>query len=175
MGDKPKVPQAVVILFALVVLFETWIWAGMMTVARRLIALFPWTALKRAFVRFVDLLPAWATLLIFGVPFVLNELGSLGCVVLGATGHVVAGALGYIAFKVVGFGLIAAIFDLTRDKLLTMPWFVFVYDKFMAFHHYAEGLVAPYRQATVAFLRRMRARGRAYWASRSARTEEETR
>ncbi len=175
MGDKPRVPQAIVIVFALVVLFETWIWAGMMTVARRLIALFPWTALKRAFVRLIDLLPPWATLLIFGVPFVLNEIGGLGCVILGATGHVVAGALGYIAFKVIGFGLIAAIFDLTRDKLLTMPWFVFVYEKFLAFHHYAEGLIAPYRVATVAYLKRMRARARAYLAGRLTTTEEETR
>ena len=151
-----------IVVFALVVLFETWIWGGMMAVVRRLGALFPWIALKQAFARLVDFLPAWAILLIFGVPFVVNEIGSLGCVILGATGHIFAGALGYIAFKVIGFGLIAAIFDLTRDKLLTMPWFVFVYEKFLAFHHYAHSLVAPYQDAAVGYLRGLRARARAY-------------
>ncbi len=163
----------VVFLFALVVLFETWIWGGMMAVMRRLSVLFPWTALKQAFVRLVDWLPAWAALLIFGVPFVLNELGSLACVVLGATGHVVAGALGYITFKVIGFGLIALIFDMTRDKLLTMPWFVFVYEKFLTFHDYAHRLVEPYRAVATAYLRRLRARAHAYWSNRLVRAEEE--
>ena len=41
-----------------------------------------------------------------------------------------------------GFGLVVPIFDLTRDKLLTMPWFVFVYENFLAFH-VSPRLVAP--------------------------------
>ena len=46
-------------------------------------------------------------------------------------GHVVVGGVGYVVVKVVGFGLVVPIFDLTREKLLTMPWFAFVYEKFL--------------------------------------------
>jgi len=88
-------------------------------------------------------------------------------------GHVVAGAVGYAAMKILGLGLVAAIFDLTRDKLLTMPWFVFVYEKFLAFHEFAERLIAPYRKAARAFLRRLRARARAIWRRRLVGAEEE--
>lgn len=173
MRERSGVPRAAIFLFALVVLFETWIWGGMMSVVRRLVALVPWTALKQAFVRLVDWLPVWATLLIFGVPFVLNEVGSLGCVILIATGHVVAGSAGYVALKVIGFGLIAAIFDLSRHRLLTMPWFAYVYEKFVAFHDYAHGLVAPYQDAAMAYLNELRARARAYWVRRFVGAEEE--
>lgn len=173
MRERPGVPRALVFVFALAVLFETWIWGGVVIAVRALVALVPWTAFKAAFARLVDRLPAWVALLIFGVPFVLNELGSLGCVLLGATSHVVAGAVGYVLLKVIGFGLIAAIFDLTRPKLLTMPWFVVVHDKFLAFHDYAHGLVAPYREAALAYLKNLRARARAYWAGRLGAAAEE--
>lgn len=174
MYNRPKVPRALVFLFALAVLFETWVWGGVVAVVRRLLALVPWTALKAALARLVDRLPAWVALLIFGVPFVLNEVGSLGCVLLIATGQFAAGVFGYVALKVVGLALLAVIFDLTRDKLLTMPWFVFVYAKFLAFHEFAQRLVAPYREAAAAFVNDLRARARAYWARRPAGAEEET-
>ena len=70
--------------------------------------------------------------------------------------------------KVLGFGLVVPIFDLTREKLLTMPWFAFIYQKFLFFHEFAERLVAPYRAAAAAFVNGLRARARAYWARRPA-------
>ena len=35
---------------------------------------------------------------------------------------------------------------------MTMPWFVWAYGKVMAFHHYADRIVAPYKQAAAALL-----------------------
>ena len=87
--------------------------------------------------RVVDRLPAWAALLLFGVPFIVAEGGAFVCVRLTAMGHVVAGAVGYAVIKLLGFGLLAAIFDLTRAKLMTLPWFAIVYDKALVFHHFA--------------------------------------
>ncbi len=173
MDSRPKVARALVFVFALAFLFETWIWDGVVAVVHRLLALVLWTRLRAAIVRVVDRLPAWAALLMFGVPLVVSEVGAFGCVVLTATGHIVAGAVGYVAVKVVGFGLVAPIFDLTRDKLLTMPWFVFVHEKFLAFHEFAERLVAPYREAAAAYVRDLRARARVYWRRRRVGAEEE--
>ena len=54
--------------------------------------------------------------------------------------------------------LLPAIFDLTQHKLMTMPWFVRAYDKVVAFHHYADQIVAPYKEAAAALLRQWRMR-----------------
>lgn len=171
MGERPRVPWAVIFIFALAVLFETWIWGSVMGVMRRLVALVPWVAFKQAFVRLIDWLPVWALLFLFCVPFVLNEIGCFGCVVLIAMGHVVTGTVGYFLLKGIGLGLLAAIFDLSRHKLLTVPWFAYLYGKFQIFHDYAHGLVQPYKEAAIGYLARLRARAHAYFARRSVDAE----
>ncbi len=173
MHNRPRVPRALVLVFALAFLFETWIWDGVVAAGRRLLALVSWAALRAVLARLVDRLPAWVALLMFGIPFVVAETGAFVCVVVAATGHIVVGGVGYVVVKVVGFGLVVPIFDLTREKLLTMPWFGFVYEKFLAFHEFAERLVAPYRQAAAAYVRDLRARARAYWRRRRVGAEEE--
>ena len=55
-------------------------------------------------------------------------------------------------------------FDLTRDKLLSMPWFAWVYAKFVAFHTFAHDLVAPYKAAVVNEMRALQDWARANWA-----------
>jgi len=73
-------------------------------------------------------------------------------------GYVVAGAIAWVLLKVLSLALIPAIFDLTQHKLMTMPWFVWAYDKVIAFHHYADRIVAPYKHAAAALLRQCRRR-----------------
>jgi hypothetical protein len=171
--NRPKVPRALVFVFALAFLFETWIWDKVVAVGQRLMALVPWVALRAALARLVAPLPAWAALLLFGIPFVVAETGAFVCVVIVATGHVVVGGVGYVVVKVVGFGLVVPIFDLTREKLLAMRWFAYVYEKCLAFHAFAWRLVAPYRAAAAAWVRDLRTRARAYWRRRFAGAEEE--
>jgi hypothetical protein len=158
---------------ALAFLFETWIWDKVVAVGQRLMALVPWVALRAALARLVAPLPAWAALLLFGIPFVVVEVGALVSVAITATGHIIAGAVGYVVVKIVGLGLVVPIFDLTRDKLLAMPWFAYIYEKCLAFHAFARRLVAPYRAAAAAWVRDLRARARAYWRRRFAGAEEE--
>ncbi len=173
MHNRPKVPRALVFVFALAFLFETWIWDSVVAVGRRVLALVPWAAFKARLVRLINGLPAWVALLMFGIPFVVAETGAFVCVVIAATGHIVAGGAGYVVAKIVGFGLVIPIFDLTRDKLLTMPWFAVVYQKFLVFHEFAERLVGPYRRAAAVLVNGLRARARAYWLRRPTGAEEE--
>ncbi len=161
MQGQRKGSRALVLAFALAFLFETWVWNRVVGLGRRIAALIPWEAFKAAVKRLLDRLPAPVSLLAFGLPFVVAEVGSFISVVFVAMGHVVAGAVGYAAMKILGLGLVAAIFDLTRDKLLTMPWFAYVYDKALVFHAFADRLVAPYRKAASAVVRRSRGRLRA--------------
>ena len=122
----------------------------------------PWTQLKARIAAVIDLLPAPAALLLFVIPLVFVEVMSFFSVVLFATGHFILGAVAYIGIKILGLGLVAAIFDLTRDKLMTMPAFVYCYEKVMAFHDYAHHLVEPYKQAARVYLAGVRERAMAY-------------
>ena len=73
----------------------------------------------------------------------------------------ISGAIAWIVLKTLALALIPAIFDLTQHKLMTMPWFVWAYGKVMAWHHYADRIVAPYKHAAAALVRRARRRAAA--------------
>jgi uncharacterized membrane protein len=155
-------PRWGVFLFALALLFETWIWNRLNAALRAFVAFIPWTRFKARIAAAIDLLPAPAALLLFGIPLVFVEVMSFFSVVLFATGHFIMGAVAYVGIKILGLGLVAAIFDLTRDKLMTMKGFVYAYEKVMAFHDYAHQLVEPYKQAARAYLAAVRDRAMAY-------------
>ena len=162
MQHPVRPPRWAVFLFALALLFETWIWNGLNAALRAFVAFIPWTKLKARIVDVIDLLPAPAALLLFVIPLVFVEAMSFFSVVLFATGHFIMGAAAYVGIKILGLGLVAAIFDLTRDKLMTMKGFVYAYEKVMAFHDYAHRLVEPYKQSARAYLAGLRDRATAY-------------
>jgi hypothetical protein len=58
----------------------------------------------------------------------------------------VFGAALYVVMKIFGLCLVPVIFELTREKLLALPWFAFLYEKFEALHAMARRFVAPYRE-----------------------------
>jgi hypothetical protein len=144
-------------------LFETWIWGGMAAAFRWLAAQIPWARYKAGAQRAINRMPAFVSVLLFGVPVVVSEAGSAVSVVIFALGHFVTGVLLYIAMKIVLLTLVAVIYDLTHEKLMTLPWFVVLHTKFEALHEYARKLVAPYREAAVAWLREIRLAAAAQW------------
>ena len=170
---RGRLRQALVLLLALAFLFESWIWDQVVAVGRRIVALVPWAEIRAVLVRQIDRLPMWVVLLTFGIPFVVAEAGSAFCVFIAATGHVIVGGVGYVAVKIFGLGLVVPIFDITRQRLLTLRWFAFLHEMLLAFHEFAERLVAPYRATAIAFVRRLRERARAYWSRRLAGAEDE--
>jgi hypothetical protein len=147
-------------LLALAMLFlaVAWVWDGFIAIGRLIVGLIPWTRFKQAFVALVDQLPMLIVLLIFLVPLAIVEPLLTLSVVAMAMGYFFVGLIGYITVKVLGFGLIAVIFDLTKHRLLTVPWFAWAYAKVMVFHNYAHRIVAPYQHAAAQLLRRWRGR-----------------
>ena len=123
--------------------------------------LVPWARFKQAFAALVDRLPAPLVLLIFLVPFLIVEPLLVVATVAIAMGYVFSGAIAWIVLKFLAIAVIPAIFDLTQHRLMTMPWFVRAYEKVMAFHHYADQIVAPYKHAAAAALRQWRMRAAA--------------
>ena len=101
---------------------------------RRIVAVIPWRRFKAAFVTLIDRLPAPLVLLIFLVPFLIVEPLLVVATVAIAMGYVFWGAVAWIVLKALAIAVLPAIFDLTKHRLMTMPWFVWVFDKVMAFH-----------------------------------------
>jgi hypothetical protein len=157
------------LLFALAFLFETWVWDRLVAVARWVAERIPWERMRRAAKRLINRMPAIVAVLLFGVPVVVMELGSFFSVVAVALGHVILGSICYCVLKLCGVSLIAVIYDLTCEKLMSLAWFVWLHGKFEALHAYARQLTAPYREAAMTFLRKVRAQGLELWRRFRAR------
>ena len=143
---------------ALLFLLETWIWRRLDALARRISTLLPWERFRNAARRALAQAPAFVSVALFGVPVAVSEFGSFLSVVLMATGHVLAGIALYLGMKALGLVLVPVIFEITRERLLGLPWFAWGYAKFEALHALAHRFVAPYRQAAAAALRTSAAR-----------------
>jgi hypothetical protein len=170
LNRPPNVSRPLMLLFALAFLFETWVWDRLVALARWIAAKIPWERMRRAAKRVINRLPAIVAVLLFGVPVIVMELGSFFSVVAIAFGHVILGAIGYAVLKLCGVSLIAVIYDLTREKLMSLAWFVWLHGKFEWLHAYAHELLAPYRQAAVAFLKKARAQALLFWRRWRARS-----
>jgi hypothetical protein len=167
------------ILLALLFLAEAWLWDHLEPVVARIVALIPLAGLKRALGRGIERLPPWATLFVFIVPFVaMVPLKFLEFYFLARREWFAAFAV-IVFIKLVGLGVTAFVFDVTRDKLMQMPWFCRVYNAVMRARAWAHAQTEPIRrkikqlawlmrpQRAGTFLRRLiRLRRRAYrrWA-----------
>jgi hypothetical protein len=168
------------IFLALLFLLEAWLWDHLEPIVARIAGLFPWARLKARLARLVADLPPWATLFVFAVPFIaMLPLKFLEVYFLATRNWL--GAVGVIIFvKLVGLGITAFIFDVTRDKLLQMAWFRRMYEWVLDLRDWAHRITDPVRermrqltwflkpQRAGRFLRRfMRLRRNAYrkWAA----------
>jgi len=169
--DFDKRPSRLIALpLALIFLFETWVWRKLVVFAGFVASLLPWQRFRDASRRFVERMPAIFSVLLFGVPLVVSEGGAFVSVVMMATGHVVMGMTLYVGMKIFGLLLVPVIFEITREKLLALRWFAYLYEKFEALHAMAHRFVAPYKEAAKQWAREIVARARAliYGAPRSA-------
>ena len=146
---------------ALLFLAVAWVWDGLIAIQRFLVGLIPWKRFKEAFASLIDRLPLVVVLLIFLVPLAIVEPLLAVATVAIAMGYVVSGGIAWIVLKLLSLSLIAGIFDMTKHRLLTIGWFAFLYEKVVAFHHYADQIVAPYKEAAAALLRQWRRRASA--------------
>ena len=156
-----KLRRGALLGLAIAFLAAAWVWDQLSAVARAIVGLIPWTRFKQAFAALIDRLPAPLVLLIFLALFLIVEPLLVVATVAIAMGYVFLGAVAWIVLKMLAIAVLPAIFDLTRHRLMTMPWFVRAYDKVMAFHHYADRIVAPYKDAAADLLRQWRRRAAA--------------
>ncbi len=183
MSDIDKRPSRLLALpLAVAFLFETWVWRWLVVLARTLAALLPWVRFRDAARRKVSRAPVFVAVLLFGVPLAVAEGGAFVSVVTMATGHVFAGMALYLLMKIFGLFLIPVIFEITRERLMTLRWFVWVYERFEALHAMAARFVAPYRQRArelvregwQALLGRIQPRARSDESASAAKAETST-
>jgi hypothetical protein len=163
------------VFLALLFLLEAWLWDHLEPLVARLVNLVPWGRLKVRLARLIESLPPWATLFVFVIPFILLlPLKFLEVYFLAK--HNWLGAIGVIVLvKLLGLGVTAFVFDVTRGKLLQMAWFRRMYDWLLWARDWAHEITEPIRgrarqlawllkpQRAGKFVRRlMRLRRRAY-------------
>ena len=154
MDEFDKRPSRLAALpLALLFLLETWVWRKFVAFARFVSTLLPWERFRDAARRRLARLPAIVSVALFGVPLFVAEFGSFISVVMMATGHLFAGTALYVLMKILGLVLVPVIFEITRERLLALPWFAWAYAKFEALHAMASRFVAPYRKAVADFAR----------------------
>jgi hypothetical protein len=131
------------ILLALLFLLEAWLWDRLQPIVARIVGVIPWGRLKPALIRLIDRLSPQATLVVFVVPFiVLLPVKFLEFWFLAHRQWVAAIVLLVLA-KLIGLGVTAFIFEVTKDKLLQMAWFRRVYKFFLWARDWAHEKVAP--------------------------------
>ena len=139
--------RPLLVLLALVFLFEAWLWTYLAPVVAAIVARIPLRAIKAAIANWVEDLPPAATLVVFVVPIVLLlvPLKFLEVWII-VHGHWL-GAIAVLAIaKVIGVGVSAFIFDATRPKLLQLAWFRRLYDRVMAWLAWAHELIDPIKR-----------------------------
>lgn len=135
------------LLLAAFFLAEAWLWDRLTEVGRWLRSKLPFEAFKAWCAARIARLPPAAALALFIIPVILVQPIKLASLWLIVRGHFLLGGVGFIGIKIVGFGAIAFLFDLTRDKLLTIRWFAWSYGRLLWLRAIASAFVAPYKLA----------------------------
>jgi len=145
--------QPVWVLLAVIFLIEAWLWDHLEPIVARVVALIPLRAFKAWLAERVDTLSPAMTLIVFLVPVIpLFPLKLIGLWLL-ANEYWASAILMIIFAKFVGVGVTAFIFDVTRPKLLEMPWFERLYEYIMALRARAAALVDPMKRRILEMMR----------------------
>src|ERR1700750_1627895 len=141
------------VLLAVIFLIEAWLWDHLEPIVERIVAKIPLRAFKQWLSDRVDTLSPAMTLIVFAVPVIpLFPLKVIGFYLL--THEYWLSAVTTIIFaKLLGVGVTAFVFDVTRPKLLEMGWFERLYELVLSLRAKAKALVDPVKRRIVETLR----------------------
>ncbi len=147
------------LLFTLAIIFliETWIWDSFASLGRWIATSIPFAEFKAAIARAIDKMPPYAALLLFIIPAIAILPFKIGGLWLIAHGHFLAGGGVFLSAKVAGVGIAAFLFELTREKLMSMSWLARTYGTVMRWRDWAHRLVDPYMSTIKAQARTLKA------------------
>jgi hypothetical protein len=135
--------QPIWVLLAVIFLIEAWLWDHLEPIVAAIVAQIPLRTFKQWLVERVDTLSPAMTLVVFIVPVIpLFPLKLVGLWLLTHE-YWVSAILTIIFAKLLGVGVAAFVFDVTRPKLLQMRWFEKLYEFVIALRARANALVDP--------------------------------
>ena len=141
-----RINRFLLILLALVFLLEAWLWEHLSPLVAWVVARLPLRALKEKIATAIaGLPPAW-TLVVFVIPFILLLPLKFLEFWLLAKREWLAAIFVLVLAKLLGLGVTAFIFDLTKPKLLQLAWFRWLYEHVLAWLAWAHALVDPVKQ-----------------------------
>lgn len=146
------------VLLALIFLAEAWLWDRVEPVIARIVALIPLPRLKAWLADRVEHLSPGLTLIVFAVPVVVLFPLNLVAAWLLAHKYFVGATALIVLQKILGVGIVAFVFDVTREKLLQMDWFRKLYEFVLDLRVRALAVVAPFKLAIQLWMRRFRRR-----------------
>jgi hypothetical protein len=138
--------QPVWVLLAIIFLIEAWLWDHLEPIVAKIVAAIPMARFKQWLTERVDALSPAMTLIVFAVPIIpLFPLKLIGLWLL-AHEYWMSAVFTILFAKMVGVGVTAFVFDVTRDKLLEMAWFEKLYDLVLTVRAKATELVDPVKR-----------------------------
>jgi hypothetical protein len=153
-----RLKHALLTVAAVIFLIEAWLWDLTISLGHWAIGLLPWESFKAAIVRLVERLPPYGALPLFLIPLAVIEPLKIVAIEQIAHGRLMRGILAFIVLKFVGVGLVAFIFDLTRDKLLAIGWFARFYVWVVKWRDKAHVFIEPYKAVVRARIADLKAR-----------------
>jgi hypothetical protein len=145
--------QPVWVLLAVIFLIEAWLWDHLEPIVVWVVAKIPLQAFKHWLAERVDTLSPAMTLIVFAVPVIpLFPLKLVGFWLL-AHQYWFSAAFTILFAKLVGVGVTAFVFDVTRPKLLEMEWFERLYELILTLRAKAAALVDPIKRRILEVLR----------------------
>ncbi len=141
-----RINRFLLILLALVFLLEAWLWDHLAPLVAWVVARLPLRTLKDKSAAGISGLPPAATLVVFVIPFIVLLPLKFAEFYLLAHRKWFAAIVVLVLAKLLGLGVTAFIFDLTRPKLLQMAWFRWLYEKVLGWLDWAHALVDPIKQ-----------------------------
>ncbi len=143
-------------LLALIFLIEAWLWDRLEPIVQWFVDRIPLARFKIWLSHRVDSLSPAMTLIVFAVPVIpLFPLKLMGLWLLTHK-YWLSAALVIVFGKLLGVGVTAFIFDVTRPKLLKMKWFRTLYEWMLRVRAWAHALVDPLRAKVKRWLRHLR-------------------
>jgi hypothetical protein len=135
------------VILALLFLLEAWLWDHLAPLVASVVNLIPWGRIKIRLSRSIEDLSPYFALTIFIIPIivVLLPLKFLEVYFLATSSWLGAIAMLIVA-KLLGLGVTAFVFDVTRDKLLQIGWFHRIYDWFVWARAWSRSITEPVRQ-----------------------------
>ncbi len=138
-----KTKHVVCFIAAIIFLFESWLWEVLYPIVAKIIAWLPWEKLKAWIADRVQHLPASVCVFMFIIPvlaiFPIKILG----VWLVSKHYIFSGIVVFFSAKLVGLGITAFLFETCKEKLLSLSWFLRLYNTMLKIKKWASAQVTP--------------------------------